>query len=155
LVSSASGVCEKSIGSAWGADLGDAQEVVVDEDAIRPPKLFGERQQGDAVADAEGMIGHDHQRASHGHGDRPLGGGDIEPRADHVEKRAHHARAFSRDLGPPAVVDRQQGAPPRQILDGAHGPALPARIARGCIGERIGLHGSPAPPQTAAPSQVF
>jgi hypothetical protein len=92
--------------------------------------MLGERKERDAVADAERMVGHDHEGRVRRHRGRPGRGVERDPGADHFEQFAHHPRAFAGDVAAPAIVDREQAAPPREVLDGAHRPALPQRVAR-------------------------
>ena len=64
---------------------------------------------------------------------------ELDPGAHHIEELAHHPRALPGYVATPSVVDREQAAPPLQILDGAHRPAFPQRIARRGVGQRFGL----------------
>jgi hypothetical protein len=151
--------CDVGLGRLRGArevdrqrdrtDFRHAHEIAVDQDAVRPAELFGEREERNAVADAERMIGDDDERRIRRQHGRPGRRFERDRGADHIEKLAHHSRALAGNVPPPAVVNREQAAPPREVLDGAHRPALPGRVARRGIGQRFGLHVDPVPQPAA------
>ena len=110
------------------AHLGHAQEIVRDQNAIRPADTLGERQEGDAVGDAEGMVG-DHDEGLVGHRRRPSDGClDLKLGVDAPQRLVPHQRVFASHLLAPLVVERQQLLPARQVLDAAHKDPLAQRV---------------------------
>lgn len=101
-----------------GLHLADLQQIGVDHDAERPSELLGERQDGNAVADAEGMVGDDDQRPVGKIARRP-GAVDTQRHVDQRQHAAEDALAGRHDLAAPEIVEPGVAVAAGEPLDGA------------------------------------
>ncbi|MGZ2483569.1 hypothetical protein ACVITL_002092 [Rhizobium pisi] len=104
------------------------QQVVMDQHPEGAAELFGKRQNGDSVADAEGMVGDDDDRFDRDGFERPIAV-DVEFDVNQIEQLAEHTVALADDVAAPEVVEPDEAVAAREPLDRADQPALQARIA--------------------------
>jgi hypothetical protein len=130
-------------GQPHAAQLRQAHELGGEQDAIGPAEPLRQSKGGNAVGDAERMVGNDDQRARGNRGVPVAAGIDLEPRADEMERLAPHARALAGEVGAPALVDRQEPATSRKVLHRPHQPAPDERVLRPGVAQVIGDEARP------------